>query len=142
MNEAERQQAKRGYDAAKASISAANNKLEAAKKLLDQALSDIEPNNFTAGWKLACSETIKEFEPKTAIIFYTNEELLYFVVDGDQSYLHDCYIDAVNSEQNLQDELNVLLFDDHGEYVHQKRTTAEVAEAVRNGAKLIECGLL
>lgn len=79
---------------------------------------------------------------QTAIIFFMYEELCYFIVDGDRSHLHECYINAVADDRHLQDELNELLFSEDESKQAKKRTIAEVAEAIRNGAKLIECGLL
>lgn len=78
---------------------------------------------------------------KTAIVYFEVPEYVrYFVVDGDYSHLHEVYVNSVNSDEKLQQELNDLVYGSDG-YVQLKMLTVqEFAQHIREGAVLIEAG--
>lgn len=67
------------------------------------------------------------------------EQLLFFVVDGDLSELDGVYLNGCGDEEKV-DKLNSIIYrDDYSSYRNFALTKFPV-DAVKNGAKVIVCG--
>jgi hypothetical protein len=78
---------------------------------------------------------------KTAVIWNELEQLRYVVIDGDWNRFQGVYINSVE-EQDLQDELVKLVYDGSGKELLPFVTIDVFAEAIREGAAVVECGFL
>jgi hypothetical protein len=83
---------------------------------------------------------------KTAIIWAEDTSLTYFVLDGDFRQFHQVYIggnyeEDVEKNEELEEGLDKLMFVS-GDHKHSPVTLDQLADAVRAGAYLIECGQL
>jgi hypothetical protein len=90
---------------------------------------------------------IKNIQIKTAVIFNTYEELVFFVVDGDWTRFQDVYINSINdcnieNYEGLQAELQQLVYDHEGTYKIQPVENIVFAQELRDGALIVECGLM
>jgi len=75
---------------------------------------------------------------KTAVI-WIEDGPQYFVANGDWTRFNDIIIGEDTGEA-LEDELNELIFDANGDYKIKFITLEEFAQAIRDGAQVIECG--
>lgn len=79
---------------------------------------------------------------KTAIIWNEIEDLKYVVVDGDYTHLHGVYINMADNDPDKERELSGLVYDEEFCFKHQPLLLDAFADAIRDGAALIECGFL
>lgn len=79
---------------------------------------------------------------KTALIYNDTEELLYAVVDGDWSEFQGVYINDSLQDPEVCDELNARLFYDDGKPRIKFCHIDEFAQAIREGATVVEVGFL
>jgi hypothetical protein len=80
---------------------------------------------------------------QTVIIWdEVSAELVFFVLDGDYTKFNGVYINQVDVDEKLLDELNELMYvQETGEHKHEKLSAFPV-DAVRNGAVVIVAGFL
>lgn len=77
---------------------------------------------------------------KTALIWNSDAEIKYSIVDGDLSKLNGIYLDPCNEWNPEENELFQKIFNSDGEYKIKFCNLKEFAEAIRNGANIVECG--
>jgi len=83
---------------------------------------------------------------KTVIIYETfTEALKFYVADGDYSHLDKVFINSIDSDNDKQDELSNLFYDqqtgDFTEFAHSGTEEFPV-QAVKDGAIVIVAGFL
>ena len=80
---------------------------------------------------------------KTAIIWNEMGEIRYAVLDGDYRRLHSIYInDSHYYNQHDENDLYQLFIDKNGEEKDNFVHISTFADAIRDGAFLIECGFV
>lgn len=79
---------------------------------------------------------------KTAVIFWTQEDLKLFVISGDLSKFQDVYINSSDCDPDLVQELGALFWDDEGNNLIEPCDLEEFSEAIRQGSLLITCGFI
>lgn len=81
---------------------------------------------------------------QTLIIFQTGEsELKFYTVAGDKTHLNEIFLNSVQDNELLQEELYTLLYDYEGVLRQQDYTLDEWIELVRTTQfPVITCGEL
>lgn len=79
---------------------------------------------------------------KTAVIFWTQEDLKLFVISGDLSKFQDVFINSSDCSPDLSRELVSIFWDDEGNDLVEPCSREEFAEAIRQGSLLITCGFI
>lgn len=77
---------------------------------------------------------------KTAIIWNEIDKIRYTVIDGDYRKFNGMYINAIDNDLHMEEELSDLLYTKDGELLRDFITIESFADAIRDGAFLIECG--
>ena len=81
---------------------------------------------------------------KTAMIYWLiPEEIRYFVFVEDFSKYDGLYTNEYNEDperERLLYDFYTFMYDSEGKYRWKNCTKEELAEAIRDGAKLIQCG--
>ncbi len=90
---------------------------------------------------------IKNIQIKTAVIFNIFERVEFFVVEGDWTRFQDVYINSVNdcnieNYEGLQAELQQLVYNYEGVYKIHPVENIVFAQAIRDGALIVECGFM
>ena len=80
---------------------------------------------------------------KTVVIYDScgEEELKFFVVNGDWRRFNRIYMNSTLCDKALQDELDTKLFTPEGNF-RGTMTTKFPTEAVKEGAAVIVCGFI
>lgn len=79
---------------------------------------------------------------KTAVIFWSQERLSLFVVEGDWSRFCDLYINSTEADPVLEKELCSLLWDDEGNELIKPCSQIDFEKAIQQGASMITCGFI
>lgn len=87
------------------------------------------------------SMLVVEKTMKTAVIWNEFDTIKYLVVDGDWSRFEGVFINSVDNEE-LQNELSALVYDSDYQFAIPEVTKQEFANAIRDGAEIVECGFI
>lgn len=80
---------------------------------------------------------------KTAVIFDRCEaNIEFYVLNGDYRHLDNIYINDFDNEEELNNELDSLFYEDNGKNRQEEVSKTEFEQAIREGATMIVVGLL
>ncbi len=79
---------------------------------------------------------------QTAIIFNHFEYIEYFVIEGDHRNLQNVYINSDECADEDCDKLNELFYNEDGDVIQTPVDINIFAEAIRQGAFVVECGFI
>lgn len=79
---------------------------------------------------------------KTAVVFWSQEALTFYVVSDDWSRFNGLYINSTEADPALEKELCSLLWDDKGNELVKPCSQIDFEKAIRQGASMITCGFI
>ena len=80
---------------------------------------------------------------KTAVIWNEFEVIKYLVMDGDLTRFQDIYINSVDDNEELQNDLSAIVYNQKTwEFEPEEVEIGVFAAAIRDGALVVECGFI